>query len=47
MTAMTELEVGLKNRDTRENIRIIIKTHMTKMTVELATSIGTKIDTDQ
>ena len=45
MTAMTELEVGLKNRDTRENIEIIIKTHMTKITIELVTRIGTKIDT--
>ena len=36
-----------KTRDIRENIKIIIKTHMTRITIELATEtrIGAKIDT--
>ena len=47
MTAMTNLEVGLKNRDIRENIKIIIKTHMARVITELAmeTMVGAKIDT--
>ena len=36
-----------KTRDIRENIKIIIKTHMTRITIELAmeTRIGAKRDT--
>ena len=36
-----------KTRDIREDIKIIIKTHMTRITIELATEtrIGAKIDT--
>ena len=36
-----------KNRDIRENIKIIIKTPTTRVTIELAmeTRIGAKIDT--
>ena len=36
-----------KNRDIRENIKIIIKTHTTRITIELAmeTRIGAKINT--
>ena len=39
--------VGISNtRDIRENIKVIIKTHMTRITIELATEtrIGAKID---
>ena len=37
----------LKSRDIRENIKIIIKTHTTRITIELATETrkGAKIDT--
>ena len=42
-----EMTIERKTRDIRENIKIIIKTYMTMITIELATKtvIGAKIDT--